>query len=460
MKLWCELAWLGGERPESGVVIEVDGGRIATINVGVAVPPAGSERLGGLVIPGLANAHSHAFQRALRGRAQRHVSQNAGSPTDAGRPGSFWTWREQMYALAESVTPDAMHALARATFAEMALAGITLVGEFHYLHHAPGGVRYDDPNAMGHAVVHAVHEAGLRLTLLDACYLHAGIGAAAEGPQLRFCDADADDWRQRANMLVDGLGSSGDSVRIGAAIHSVRAVDPASAEIVAAWAADLAAPLHAHVSEQPAENEACIEAYGASPTGLLERGGALSPRFTAVHATHVSANDIVLLGGARAWCCLCPTTERDLADGVGPARALFDAGARLALGTDSNAIIEPLADARAVELDERLVTGVRGNHQAQALLEAATGGGYESLGWPEGGSLREGGLADLVAIRLGGVRMAGTSPAHALETLVFAGAAADVNDVMVGGRFVVREGAHVALDVPRELQAAVAGLDW
>jgi cytosine/adenosine deaminase-related metal-dependent hydrolase len=168
----------------------------------------------------------------------------------------------------------------------------------------------------------------------------------------------------------------------------------------------------------------------------------------------------VLLGGARAICCLCPTTERDLADGVGPARALCDAGARLALGTDSNAIIEPLEEARAVELDERLVTGVRGNHEARMLLQAATRGGYESLGWSEGGSLREGGLADLVAFRLRGVRLAGTSADYALGALVFAGAAADVNDVMVGGRFVVRDGAHVAIDVPRELQAAVAGLDW
>jgi cytosine/adenosine deaminase-related metal-dependent hydrolase len=203
-----------------------------------------------------------------------------------------------------------------------------------------------------------------------------------------------------------------------------------------------------------------MEAYGVSPTELLDRAGALSPSFTAVHATHVSAKDIGLLGAAPACCCLCPTTERDLADGVGPARALSDAGARLALGTDSNAIVEPLEEARAVELDERLVTGVRGNHEAGALLEAATRGGYESLGWSEGGSLREGGLADLVAVRLGGVRLAGTSPDHALGALVFAGSAADVNDVMVGGRFVVRDGAHVALDVPAELQAAVAGLDW
>jgi formiminoglutamate deiminase len=450
VKLWCELAWLGGERPQSGVVLGIEGGRIAAVEVGLAVQPPGAQRLGGLVLPGLANAHSHAFQRALRGRT------HAGAC--AKGPGSFWTWREQMYALAESITPDAMYALTRATFAEMALAGVTLVGEFHYLHHDRGGVRYADPNEMGLAVVRAAHEVGLRLTLLDTCYLNGGIDAAPNRTQLRFCDDSADDWRRRVDLLVNGPGTSQDSVLIGAAIHSVRAVDPASAQTVAAWAGDRVAPLHAHVSEQPAENEACQEAYGASPTELLERAGALSQNFTAVHATHVSAKDIGLLGSAGACCCLCPTTERDLADGVGPARELCDAGVRLALGTDSNAMIEPLEEARAVELDERLVTGVRGNHEARALLQAATWGGHQSLGWSEGGSLREGGYADLVAVRLGGVRLAGTSPDHALEAVVFAGAAADVSDVMVDGRFVVRDGAHVALDVPRELQAAVAGL--
>jgi formiminoglutamate deiminase len=458
--LWCELGWLGGERVERGVLIEVDEGRIAALSTGVAAPAAGCERLEGLAIPGLANAHSHAFQRALRGRTQGDPSgRRSPSTTDAG---SFWTWRKQMYALAESITPEAMHELSRATFGEMALAGITLVGEFHYLHHRPGGARYDEPNAMGNAIVQAAREAGVRLTLLDTCYLHGGIGSPADGSQLRFCDADADDWRRRVERLADALRNLADHerLRVGAAIHSVRAVDPDSAETVAAWAADRDAPLHAHVSELPAENEACMQAYGASPTELLERTGALSPRFTAVHATHVSARDIALLGAARASCCLCPTTERDLADGVGPARALRDGGARLALGTDSNAVIEPFEEARAVELDERLVTGVRGSHGAPALLHAATRGGYESLGWPEGGHLREGGLADLVAIRLGGVRLAGASPDQALEALVFAGAAADVSDVLVGGTFVVRDGAHVALDVPRQLEAAIASLAW
>jgi formiminoglutamate deiminase len=454
VKLSCELAWLGGERPERDVLIEVSGERIRSLTAGASAPPSDAERLEGLVIPGFANAHSHAFQRALRGRTHGDVRRACGGAGPPSPPtgGSFWTWREQMYALAEALTPDSMLSLARATFAEMALAGITLVGEFHYLHNGPGGSRYEDPNALGIAVVEAARQAGVRLTLLDTCYLHGGIGAPAEGAQLRFCDADAHEWAAR----VDQLAIDTASARLGAAIHSVRAVDPDSAATVARWASERGVPLHAHVSEQPAENEACLEAYGATPTELLFQAGALSERFTAVHATHISSSDLERLGAARACCCLCPTTERDLADGAAPAAEMRRAGARLAIGTDSHALIEPLEEARAIELDERLVSGVRGRHSPPELLHAATRGGYESLGWSEGGTIAEGALADLVAIRLDSVRLAGAAPEEAVA--VFAAAAADVGDVIVGGRFVVRAGRHLSLDVPRELRDAVAGL--
>ena len=259
-------------------------------------------RCAGLVIPGLANAHSHVFQRALRGRTQR-----------AGR-GSFWTWREQMYALATAVDPDSMRALARATYAEMALAGITVVGEFHYVHHRGGGKPYDDPNAMGQAAIEGAMEAGLRMTLIDTCYLHGGIGRDPDAAQARFSDGSAERWADRVGALAESA-----HVRIGAAIHSIRAVDPDSAAVVADWARERGAPLHAHVSEQPAENEACRAAYGDTPTGVLHNAGAVTGRFTAIHATHVTDADTAMLGGAGACCCLCPTTERDLADGVGPA---------------------------------------------------------------------------------------------------------------------------------------------
>ena len=268
--------------------------------------------------------------------------------------------------------------------------------------------------------------------------------------QRRFCDPDAEAWATR----VDGLASSAHA-HIGAAIHSVRAVDPDGASVVARWAQEHAAPLHAHVSEQPAENEASRHAFGATPTAVLARAGALSDRFTAVHATHVSDEDLALLGGARAFGCLCPTTERDLADGIGPARRLRDAGVRLALGSDSNAMIEPFEEARAVRLDERLASGVRGQHGGAELLRAASAGGYASLGWPGDGEIRAGAVADLVVVTRDSVRLAGVPDAALLDGLAFAASAADVRDVIVGGRFVVRGARHVTLDVPRELAAAV-----
>ena len=437
---WCELAWLGDERAEAGVVVEVEGGRILAVTGDTPVPPPGAVRLEGLTLPGLANAHSHAFQRALRGRTHRGG-------------GTFWTWREQMYRVADRLDPDTHRALARATYAEMALAGITCVGEFHYLHHAPDGTPYDDPNEMGRALIAAAADAGVRITLLDACYLHGGIGEPARGPQRRFSDGTAEIWASRVEAL-----SESETARIGAAIHSVRAVDPGAAAIVSGWAASRRRPLHAHVSEQPAENRACLEAYRRTPSAVLQEAGALAARFTAVHATHLEDSDVALLGGEGACCCACPTTERDLADGIGRMRRLLDAGATLSLGTDSHALIDMFEEARAVDLDERLASGERGLHDAAGLLRAASEDGHACLGWDDAGRLAPGARADLVTVGLDGVRLAGTDPEHALEALVFAASAADVRGVIVDGNEVVRDGRHLTVDVPRDLNDAVRGV--
>ena len=436
-RYWCELAWLGGERAHAGVVVEVAGGRIGAVTTGAAVPPPGAERLDGLTLPGLANAHSHAFQRALRGRTHREG-------------GSFWTWREQMYAVAERLDPDDYHVLARATFAEMALAGVACVGEFHYVHHGPDGSPYDDPNEMGRRLIAAAVEAGIRITLLDACYLHGGIGERPSGPQRRFSDGSAEAWAERVDALAEG-----DAVRIGAAIHSVRAVDPEAAALVAGWAGSSTRPLHAHVSEQPAENRASLETYGRTPTGVLVDAGALAAQFTAVHATHLDDADVALLGTSEACCCVCPTTERDLADGIGAMRRLVEAGVSLSLGSDSHAVIDMFEEARAVELDERLASGERGRHGAAELLRAATEAGHASLGWSDAGRIAPGARADLVTVGLDSVRLAGTTLEEAIEAIVFAASAADVRDVIIDGREVVRDGSHVAIDVPRELHDAV-----
>ncbi|MET9365164.1 formimidoylglutamate deiminase [Streptomyces sp. NPDC006632] len=438
---WLEHAWLD-PGVEPGVVVEVaDDGRISAVRRGVEVPPPGAVVLRGFTVPGLANAHSHAFHRALRSTVQ------VGS-------GTFWTWRETMYQVASRLTPDSYHALARAVYAEMVLAGITAVGEFHYLHHAPGGTPYDDPNAMGEALIAAAADAGIRITLLDTAYLSSGFGAAPNRHQLRFSDGTADAWAERCSALKERTHA-----RIGAAIHSVRAVPAGELGTVAQWAGERRAPLHVHLSEQTAENDACLDAYGMTPTRLLSEHGVLGARTTGVHNTHLTDGDIALLGSTATGTCMCPTTERDLADGIGPALALQRAGSPLSLGSDSHAVIDLLEEARAMELDERLRTRTRGHWTAAALLRAATVDGHAALGWSEAGRIEPGALADFATIALDSVRTAGAVPRLAAETAVFAATASDVRHVVVGGRAVVRDGVHALLpDVPAALSAAVAAL--
>jgi formiminoglutamate deiminase len=445
----CQYAWLGGPTSHERVLVELDGGRIVAVTPEFGDAPAdGTVQLAGLTLPGLANVHSHAFHRALRGRTHG---------VDALGTGSFWTWREQMYAVADRLDPDSYLALATAVYAEMALAGITAVGEFHYLHHGPGGRHYDDPNEMANALVSAARTAGVRLTLLDTCYLTGGIGRPLDGVQLRFGDGSAHAWADRAAALVAAYPASGD-VRIGAAVHSVRAVPADDIPVVARWAeAHGAAPLHVHLSEQPAENEACIAAHGRTPARLLADAGALGPTSTAVHATHLTADDIALLGGSRTGACLCPTTERDLADGVGPARALLDAGSPLSLGSDSHAVVDLFEEARAVELDERLLSMRRGHFDAATLLRSATSTGWHALGRPDGGRIAPGAYADLVTVRLDSVRTAGAG--HGPEAAVFAAAAADVSHVVVAGEVVVADGAHRRVpDVGRALAESIGAV--
>ena len=430
MQVWCESAWLGGPTAAHGVLLRIEGDRITSVRTAVAAPPAGSEVLAGLTLPGIANAHSHCFHRVLRGRTQ------------AGE-GSFWTWRQQMYAAAAQLTPALYHQLAIAVFSEMVMAGYTAVGEFHYVHHQPDGSPYAQAHEMEFALVDAARVAGIRLTLLDTCYLHGGIGQPLASTQLRFSDGSVEAWVARVSALADAVGN-GRLVRVGAAIHSVRAVTPAEASVVAAWAADRHAPLHAHVSEQRLENEQCMDAYGATPTSVLEAAEVLrrAGGFCAVHATHLTDDDVRAYGSSSAFVCFCPTTERDLADGIGPSVALRDAGARLCIGSDSHAVLDPFEELRAVELDERLSTGVRGSHGSAQLLSAGAANGMAALGWPEGGRLAEGALADLLCVRLDGVQLAGAAPAHVLESVLYAGGPRDVETVMVGGRFVVRHGVH------------------
>ncbi|MFC0624688.1 formimidoylglutamate deiminase [Kribbella deserti] len=431
---WCEQALLP-DGIRAGVLVEIADGRFASVTPDSAFG-AGMERLDGLVIPGLANCHSHAFHRALRGRTQTER-------------GTFWTWREQMYAVASRLTPESYYELARGVYGEMALAGITCVGEFHYLHHAPGGVPYDEPNAMGEALIEAARSVGLRIALLDTCYVAGGIDQPLNPVQQRFSDGTADAWAAR----VSGLKGA-DDVMIGAAAHSIRGVPQDQLSTVAHLLPE--APLHIHLSEQVAENEACAAAYGRTPTQLLDETGFLTGRTSAVHATHLTKVDIGLLGGSGSYACFCPTTERDLADGIGPSVALREAGSPLTLGSDSHAVIDLFEEMRAVELDERLATQERGHWSAPELLAAATVDGHRSLGFPDAGRIQPGARADLVAVRLDSVRTAGGGATP--ETAVFAATAADVTTVIASGHPIVTASRHTTLDVPTTLTTTITAL--
>ena len=423
-----ERAWLG-DRFGDDVLVEVEDGRFTSVTPDSDPPRAIPVR--GLVVPGLANTHSHAFHRALRGRTQRER-------------GTFWTWRDQMYDVAARLDPSTYLALARATYREMAAAGITCVGEFHYLHHQPDGTPYSDPNEMGLALVQAAREAGIRLTLLDTLYLSSGFGVAPEGAQVRYSDGSAGAWASR----VDALSVEGHAL-VGAAVHSVRAVPASELGAVASWVGDR--PFHVHVSEQVAENDACLAAYDVTPTRLLADHGLLGARTSLVHATHLTDDDIGLIGDAGAYASFCPTTERDLGDGIGPSRRLHDAGARLTLGSDSHAVIDPFEEMRALELDERLATQSRGHWHAAELLTAATTDGHASLGWDDAGAIEVGRRADLVVVDPASPRTAGAGRDEG--AIVFAASAEDVQRVMADGRWVVEEGQRY--DIGLELEAAI-----
>lgn len=478
--LACDHVWLGDRMAHDVALAISPGGMIAAVveaedpgdgpgdtpvdtrgvrrgrSPAVLPTEASPERVRGVVLPGLVNAHGHVFHRALRGRAQPRRGR-PGRPAD-----TFWGWRDQMYALAGRLDPDTLFTLARAVYGEMALAGITTVGEFHYLHHRPDGRPHDDPNEMGHALAAAAEDVGVRLTLLDTLYLVGDVGADLDDPgldpvQRRFSDGDVDRWMTRVDRLVDGP-----TRRHGLAIHSVRAV-PATCladvgELVTAGTGP-GRVLHAHVAEQPEEVARTRSLHGCSPVRLLADAGVVSDRFTAVHGVWLDDGDERVLGEAGATVCACPTTERDLADGVLDAPALAAAGVDLAVGSDQHAVVDLFAEARLLEWHRRLVTGTRGHHDTAELLAAMTTGGARSLGWPEVGRVGVGAPADLVVVDLDTVRMAGSSRDDLATAVVYAATAADVVATMVAGRWIVREGGHVRRDVVADLAGAMAVLD-
>jgi formiminoglutamate deiminase len=446
---WCELL-VDELGTHERVRFELDdGGHVAARRSG-AVPQIGDQRLG-TVLPGFADAHSHLFHRVLRGRTH-----------DAG--GDFWAWRERMYRAAAALDPHRYRRLAVAVFGEMIASGYTAVGEFHYLHHRPGGEPYGDHD-MEVALAEAAAETGIRLTLLDTLYLTGGIGEPLSPRQSRFGDGSAERWLERWRALRDRLAVGHPGVVLGAALHSVRAVPPEAMALVAAeLPADV--PLHVHLSEQPLENEQCLARYGMTPTELLASAGVLGRRLSVVHATHLKDSDITLLGDAGVSVVMCPSTEADLGDGIGPALRLFEAGARVALGSDQNAVIDPFLEMRGLEAGERLASGRRGRFAPASLLAAGARAGYVSLGL--GGSsgssgpssshevsLQPGDLFDVVELRSDSPRTAGAEPSQ----LVLAATAADVVSVHVGGRRVHHRSEQREEALGAALAAIIADVD-
>ena len=388
---------------------------------------------GGLALPGIATAHSHAFQRALRGRTQRRRATE----------GSFWSWRGLMYELAARLDAELLYDLSHFAFVELALAGVTAVGEFHYVHHDRDGTPFADRTLLADTVIRAARDAGLRITLLRVVYERAGNGRPADGVQRRFSDAGID----RALADVESLRSryrEHPRVRIGIAPHSVRAVTRSSLAACSEAARANGLPLHAHVAEQRREIRECLAEHGRRPVELLADVDALGPLFSAVHATHLTAHEARLLGVARAFACICRTTERDLGDGSPDVAALVAAGARLTVGVDSYASSCPFEELRAIELDER--TRAEARHvvaDAPALLSALTTDGYASLGW----SLAA--CADSVVLDARDPALAGARAPLLADAVVYGGSPRSVRDVTVDGVPIVRAGRHPSEDGAR-----------
>lgn len=425
MSLWCERLFTGRSVSSSVRITTGVDGRITGITTGVA-SEEGDVRLG-TVVPGFGNAHSHCFHRLLRGQT------NSGG-------GDFWRWRDTMYAAAAALDPALYYLVARAVFAEMLVNGYTAVGEFHYLHHRADGTRWTEPHAMELSLVRAARAVGIRLTLLDTAYLAGGIGQPIEAHQRSFSDGSAGAWRERWFSLQDAL--EGTDVILGAAIHSVRAVPrDAIAEIVGEL--PLHIPLHVHVSEQPQENHDSLASYGCSPVETLHDLGVLSARTSLVHATHLSDHDRELVATSGATVVMCPTTEADLGDGIGPARELAGAGTSIALGSDQNAVIDPWLEMRGLEAGERLRSGERGRFSPSGLLAAGTDAGYRSLGLGSH-NLVVGDHCDLVEVDDRSLRTVGS----ATTEIPLTATGSDVTRVVVGGRVIVDGGLVNTLDEP------------
>ena len=415
-----------------GMLVGDDG---TILNIGADLPVEDATRVemsGRAMLPGLVNGHSHTFQRLIRG-----VAEHRGPNGD-----DFWAWRNTMYRAASQLTPEEVYDVARMAFLEMALTGITAVGEFHYLHRQPDGTAYDDPNLLSKAVIDAARSVGLRICLLRVAYSRAGYQMTPNPGQRRFYETNVEYLNSMERLAADiqGLGST---VTFGVAPHSIRAVTLDEVKTIHEWAQMRGLPIHMHMAEQTAELAACEREYGSTPVKLMAESGLLSSHTTLVHAIHVTAEEIAAIGKAGSTICSCPTTERNLGDGIIDADQACAAGIPFSFGTDSQANINLLEDARELDYHLRLkrqrrvlLDGIHGEEISQRLFGYATTGGAKSLGMNTG-ELKAGWPADFFTIDLNDVSIAGSAPDELLSTIVFGSERTAVCDVVSNGRPII-----------------------
>jgi len=423
-RLWTPQGW------RSDAVLAVDaGGMLAEAAAGEG------ERLGRWVLPGMPNLHSHAFQRAMAGLAERK-----GRSDD-----SFWSWRETMYAFAATVGPDELQAIAAQLYVEMVKSGYTQVCEFHYLHHQPDGTPYAQPEAMSLALIEAAREAGIALTLLPVLYISGGFDRRALAPRQRRFGHDVATYLR----LLESLRKhENERVRVGIALHSLRAVPEQALREVLADPAAKACPIHIHIAEQIGEVQDCLATRGARPVEWLFDHADVDARWTLIHATHLSEQETAQIASSGAVAGLCPTTEANLGDGLFPLAAYIDAGGTLGIGSDSHISISPVEELRWLEYGQRLATRHRniaarqqGDSVGETLWKAALHGGALASGLPVG-ELRAQARADLLVLDDRSPLLAARDERSLIDSFLFAGNTPLVRDVMVGGEWIVRGFSH------------------
>ncbi len=435
--LRADHVWLDGEFVDQGI-LRCDGSAFMAMARG-----DGGERIGRFVVPGMPNLHSHAFQRAMAGLAERR-SLDHSVPSAGGAHDSFWTWREVMYAFAGRIDPDDLRAIAAQLYVEMLKAGYTQVCEFHYLHHQPDGRAYADPAAMSLALIEAAREAGIGMTLLPTLYMSGGFDGRPLGERQRRFGHTVDAFVH----LIERLRAlQSPRLRVGMALHSLRAVPADALRTVLASEAARDGVIHIHIAEQIGEVQDCLALRKARPVQWLLDNVDVDARWCLVHATHLSENETRQLAASGAVAGLCPTTEANLGDGLFPLRAYLDAAGALGIGSDSHISVSVVEELRWLEYGQRLITRHRNvsaepaqPSTGQVLFSRALAGGAQASGLDI--ARLDGGRADLVVLDDSAPLLAGRDAAHAIDSWLFAGNANLVRDVMVGGEWVVREARH------------------